>query len=176
MFESITADHFITTNYGKTMKNYNKFNSLFQIRWKEALGKPECPYLYRWTLIIFGFTIRLHHWLRSDDNRYFHDHATNLISIILKGHYYNVIPADDSCDTSKCNKILVKAGSVWKAKAEQRHYLEIPEGGAWTLLLCGRPYNKWGFWVPRKDNGVLRKLRPLRYFHEYGVIQDEDYQ
>ena len=68
---------------------YRKFGKFFQIRWKEALGKPECPYLYRWTLIIFGFSIRLHHWLRSDDNRYFHDHACDLISIILKGWYYN---------------------------------------------------------------------------------------
>jgi hypothetical protein len=74
------------------MKPYKKFGTLFQIRWKEALGLPECPYLYRWTLILFGFSIRLHHWIKSDDRRYFHDHACDLISIIFKGQYTNVTP------------------------------------------------------------------------------------
>ena len=65
-------------------KNFNTspFGQV-QLRWKEPMGKPECPYLYRWTLILFGYTIRLHHWLRSDDNRHFHDHACDLISIII---------------------------------------------------------------------------------------------
>jgi hypothetical protein len=149
------------------MKKYNKFGKYFQIRWKEAMGNPECPYLYRWTLVIFGFTIRVHHWLRSDDRRFFHDHSCDFISIILKGNYKNVTPD---------GVFPVKAGSVWKSIATKRHYLDIPEGGAWTLLLCGRPYHKWGFYVPRKDTGEIRKMRPLRYFHRYGIIQDKDYQ
>lgn len=158
------------------MKPYRKFNWWFQLRWKESLGKPECPYLYRWTLVIFGFTIRLHHWIKSDDNRYFHDHSCDLISIILKGHYYNVIPSDESLDTSKCKKIHVKAGSIWFAKATQKHYLQIPKGGAWTLLFQGQKYHKWGFYVPRKDNGNVRRVRPLDYFYKHGIIQDETYQ
>ena len=36
-----------------------KFGKLFQIRWKEALGLPECPYLYRWTFIFFGYWLYL---------------------------------------------------------------------------------------------------------------------
>jgi hypothetical protein len=54
--------------------------------------------------------------------------------------------------------------------ALQKHYLDIPECGAWTLLFFGRPYHKWGFYV----NG--HKWRPLRYFHKFGIIQDEKYQ
>ena len=150
------------------MKPYRKFGKIFQIRWKEALGKPECPYLYRWTLIFFGFSIRLHHWIKSDDRRFFHDHSCNFVSIILKGKYKNVIPDENSPDGKK--EIEVKAGSWWKSNALQRHYLDIPKGGAWTLLICGRPYHKWGFYVKN------HKWRPLRYFHKYGIIQDKDYQ
>ena len=151
------------------MKPFRKFNS-FQIRWKEALGRPECPYLYRWTLILFNYSIRIHHWIRSDDNRYFHDHACDLISIILKGRYHNVIPWDnDNPDVSKCDKIQCRAWRPWYAKATKKHYLQIPKEGAWTLLLQGRPYHKWGFYV----NG--HKWRPLRYFSKFGVIQDEFY-
>lgn len=148
------------------MKPYRKFNKWFQIRWKEALGRPECPYLYRWTFIFFGYSIRIHHWIKSDDRRFFHDHSCNFISIILKGKYENVSITDDGL--LKVTK--VKAGSVWKSNAYTRHYLDIPKEGAWTLLLCGRPYRKWGFWVNN------HKWRPLRYFYKYGIIQDEDYQ
>jgi hypothetical protein len=137
-----------------------KFKSV-QIRWKEALGNADCPYLYRWTFLFFGYSVRIHHWLKSDDRRYFHDHSCDLISIILKGHYTNVTPS---------GKFKVKAGSIWKAKAQKRHYLDIPKEGAWTLLLCGRPYHKWGFYVNE------HKWRPLRYFHKFGIIQTKDYQ
>src|SRR5271157_4551780 len=72
------------------------FNNFFQLRWKEKLGYPEYPYLYRWTLLIFGYSIRVHHWIKSDDNRYFHDHSCDLISIVLKGYYYNVKPTHEN--------------------------------------------------------------------------------
>ena len=141
------------------MKPYRKFGSLFQVRWKEPLGRPECPYLYRWTLIIFGFSIRLHHWLRSDDKRFLHDHPFDFVSIILKGHYTNV---------TETGRHEVKAGSFWYARGDKRHYLDIPPGGAWTLLFCSRPYRNWGFWTGGKKN-PNQFMRPLRYFHKYGI-------
>jgi hypothetical protein len=57
-----------------------------------------------------------------------------------------------------------------KMKAEQRHWLCIPKEGAWTILLCSKPYIKWGFYV----NG--HKWRPLRYFSKFGIIQTAEYQ
>jgi hypothetical protein len=142
------------------MKPYRKFK-YFQIRWKEPMGLSECPYLYRWTFIFFGFSLRIHHWIKSDDRRFFHDHSCNFISIILKGRYTNVTPN---------GKFEVKAGQIWKSDALKRHYLDIPKEGAWTLLLCGKPYHKWGFYV--NDH----KWRPLRYFHKFGIIQTKEYQ
>ena len=135
------------------MKPFKPFRS-FQLRWREPLGRPECPYLYRWTLILFGFSIRLHHWIRSDDKRHFHDHPVDFISIVLRGWYTNVTPE---------GSFRVQAPACWISRGDKRHYLDIPTGGAWTLLICSRPYRKWGFWV----NG--RRLRPLAYFHKYGT-------
>jgi hypothetical protein len=143
------------------MKPYRKFGDLFQIRWKEKLGLPECPYLYRWTLVLFGYTLRLHHWIKSDDRRFFHDHSCDLISIVIKGTYNNVTPE---------GTFVAKAWKPRIMKATQQHYLDIPKGGAWTIIFCGRPYHKWGFYV----NG--HKWRPLRYFHKFGIIQTKDYQ
>ena len=191
------------------MKEFKRFKKWFQFRWKEPLGLAESPYLYRWTLIIFGFSIRLHHWIRSDDNRYFHDHSCDLISIVLKGYYWNVKPAkpdstptiDDvgekhmASDLNKCNQyfrneeyyyvegmfnsrknLLSLRNSIWYSKATDRHWLCIPKEGAWTILLCGRPYHKWGFWVTNGKTGNLSKWRPLRYFNKFGIIQTENYQ
>ena len=52
-------------------KNHEKipFGRIFQIRYKEPLGLKDEPYLYRWTLILFERSIRLHHWIKSDDKR-----------------------------------------------------------------------------------------------------------
>lgn len=49
---------------------------------------------------------------------------------------------------------------IWFSKAEDFHYLRIIEP-SWTLLLEGKPKNKWGFMV----NGKL--LRPLRFFNKF---------
>lgn len=177
---------------------------LFQIRWKEKLGFPDSPYLIRWTFLFFGYSIRVHHWIKSDDDRYFHDHSANLLSVVLKGQYWNVKPLDPDKnpddmvlrpffqmeDVSIGGDVMVKntrhyyvegifnswhnffymKHSIWFSKAEDRHYLRIPKGGAWTLMFEGRPKHKWGFYV----NG--HKWRPLRYFHKFGIRQNEDYQ
>lgn len=172
-------------------KDHDKipFGKTFQIRYKEPMGYKDCPYLYRWTLILFERSIRLHHWIRSDDRRYFHDHSADLISIVLKGEYYNVNPVDNDKSPDELifgvknvnrhyvsgifnswKNLLHMNNSIWFSKASIRHYLDIPEKGAWTLLLEGKAYNKWGFYV----NG--HKWRPLRYFHKFGIIQTKNYQ
>lgn len=153
------------------MKEENNRFRLIQIRWKEPLGLSRCPYLFRWTFLCFGFSIRIHHWIKSDDNRFFHDHAGDFISLVVKGSYYNVVPrTPDGYDVKDCKRIKAKSWRPWFARAKQRHYLEIPKEGAWTILFSGKPKHKWGFYVKG------HKWRPLRYFHKFGIIQDEKYQ
>lgn len=179
--------------------NIKKFKP-FQIRWKEKLGYKDNPYLIRWTFLFFGYSIRIHHWIKSDDKRFFHDHSADLLSIVLKGCYWNVKPYEADKNPNDLVNILTHGDwgfeylarnekpmfvqgifnswksffhmkrSIWFSKAEDRHYLDIPKGGAWTLMFEGRPRHKWGFYV----NG--HKWRPLRYFHKYGIIQDKNYQ
>ena len=176
--------------------NTKKFKP-FQIRWAEKLGYPDDPYLVRWTFLFFGYSMRIHHWIKSDDDSHFHDHSADLLSIVLKGHYWNVKPIDPTKDPNDlvevwkdgiCEKVLNQrkcyvegifnswknffhmGKSIWFSKAEDLHYLRIPKGGAWTLMFEGRKRIKWGFIV----NG--HKWRPLRYFHKFGIRQDKDYQ
>lgn len=138
-------------------RSFKKFKP-FQVRWKEPLGRLECPYLYRWSFIFFNYSIRIHHWLRSDVKTNFHDHPYNFISIVLRGSYINVTPN---------NRIKVRAGNIWYSNASQKHYLDVPKGGAWTLLFCGKPYKKWGFYVEDKF-GNEKRISPRTYFNKYG--------
>ena len=84
--------------------------------------------------------------------------------------------SDDEGETWSEPRVIAEAASfgvrnvMSVSKAEQQHYLDIPKGGAWTLMFEGRPRQKWGFIV----NG--HKWRPLRYFHKFGIRQVGDYQ
>jgi hypothetical protein len=124
----------------------------FQIRWRERLKHQGKEYLHRWTFVCFGFSLRVHHWIGSDVGPHLHDHPFNFISILLKGQYINITPNA---------RRELEAPAIWYANGVAKHRLEIPEGGAWTILLCGRPYRKWGFYVNN------HKWRPLRYFSKF---------
>ena len=141
-----------------TQKAFNSeppvsFIKSFQVRWAEPLGDMNCPYAFRWVLITPWFSIRIHHFIRSDDSRYFHDHAWDFTTFILKGHYY---------DVSEKGRILRKRFHFYSVPATHAHYVEVPVGGCWTLVFNGKVKRKWGFWVDGKFK------RPLKYFHKFG--------
>jgi hypothetical protein len=142
------------------MKPFRKTNKYFQLIWNEPLGEAKCPYAYRFVLILFGYSIRLHYWLRSDDKRYMHDHPWNFRTFVLKGYYFDI--SKDEHGNEVCD---VVSGTAYR-KATHKHYVHIPKPGVITLLFCGQPFrsNKWGFWIPTRKN----VLRPLKYFHKYG--------
>lgn len=103
--------------------------------------------------IFFGYAVRIHHFVRSDDKRYFHDHAWWFVTLVLRGSYTDVSPT---------GRDQLKTFSLRYRPANHAHYVEVPEGGCWTVLLTGKPLRKWGFWV----DGKLK--RPLKYFHRFG--------
>lgn len=174
----------------------------FQIRWAEKLGIPESPYLVRWTFIFFGYSIRIHHWIKSDDNRYFHDHSANLLSIVLKGRYWNVKPYDNTKNPDELVYILAwndkKGKHLEKTKNQNFCYVEgifnsfrnfiHMKDSIWFSKAEDQHYlkiPKGGAWTlmfegkPRIKWGFFvngKKWRPLRYFHKFGIRQTEDYQ
>ena len=175
----------------------------FQIRWAEKLGYKDNPYLIRWTFLIFGYSIRIHHWLKSDDNRFFHDHSANLLSIVLKGKYHNVKPIyPDKNPTDIVDKTIFEDSDGLsfggQGKNEKWCYVEgifnswnnffHMRNSIWFSKAEDRHYlsiPKEGAWTlmfegkPRHKWGFYvngHKWRPLRYFHKYGIRQDKNYQ
>lgn len=132
-------------------------NRPFQIRWNEALGKDDCIYGFRWMVILFGFSIRLHKWLKSEPIAHQHDHAWNFIIFTLKGGYLDI--SDKGIDK-------VKTGAVRYRKANHTHNIVLAKNTVcWSLLLTSRPFKHWGFFV----NGKMK--RPLKYFDKFGYLK-----
>lgn len=133
------------------------------LRWKEPLGNPECPHAYRWALIVFGYGLRLHHWLKSDDDRAFHDHPWWMLIRVISGRYADYRP-DGTAE-------LVLPGKWYFRPADHKHIVIIPVGNppedVWTLVITGPKVRNWGFWIPGRD----KLLRPLRYFSRFGHHQ-----
>lgn len=174
----------------------------FQIRWAEKLGYPEDPYLIRWTFILFGYSIRIHHWIKSDDDRFFHDHAADLLSIVLKGNYWNVKPKDPTknpTDSLPVYEDTVLGTRQYGYEENQKwfpvegifnswHNFFHMKDSIWFSKAEDLHYlriPKGGAWTlmfegrPRIKWGFIvngHKWRPLRYFHKYGIRQDKNYQ
>lgn len=142
------------------MTKKNKFKSI-QLRWNEPLGLEECPYLYRWAIILGLFSIRLHRWVASDDQRHFHDHPWWFVAIVLKGGYTDISPSGED---------KVRAGSIRYRPALHKHTVKVNPGGCWSLLITGKKTRHWGFWIDGRD----KMMRPLRYFSRYKHHPCED--
>lgn len=146
----------------RTLKyKWRTFRKHFGFAWGQRLGKPECPYLRRWVAQLGAFSIRVHHFHRSDDARFPHDHPWWFLTLVLRGGYYDVSQGEDGDEID-----VLHAGSIRFRPALHRHmvlvdYKANPKG-CWTIILTGPHLRNWGFWV----NGKFKKSN--KYFLEHG--------
>ena len=93
-----------------------------------------------------GIGIRLHHILRSDDARAFHDHPWSFLTIILKGSYVEVTPMFESGIYIGDKRTVRKAGDFYFRRAKDWHRLEIEsDKTVWTLFIVFKKTQEWGF-------------------------------
>jgi len=106
-------------------------------------------YMRRWTLSTPFGQIRVHNILRSDNDRHFHDHPFDFVSLILRGGYIEHRPGYSQ-------RICLPKSLVWH-RAEDLHFLKLlGERPAWTLVLAAPKRRAWGFktergWVDARD-------------------------
>lgn len=121
------------------------------------------------------FGIRIHRIMSSDD-RAFHDHPFNFITLILRGGYTEFRPTgfqphqvtvasdyDGSAPVTYTESTAVRysAGRLLRRKAESWHYLILDQGvEAWTMFCTGKKRQTWGFLV----DGLLKV--PYRIYLE----------
>lgn len=116
-------------------------------------GAHDSDYLRRWWLIPRNrfFTVYLHQFLASDDDKALHDHPYHCVSVILRGGYYEHING---------RKRWRYESDVVFRRASTPHRIELQEGGfdklpypAWSLFIGAPRVREWGFhcatgWVP----------------------------
>lgn len=126
----------------------------FILKLNEHLGLDECPYLIRWRFETPRGSIRLHHWLGSDDSRAFHDHPWDFTTFVLKGGYTDKSPKGDQ---------ILRAPAVQRRSALHEHTVVPLPGGAWTVIVTGPKIRAWGFW----KNGT-KFVKANKWFLSYG--------
>lgn len=125
-------------------------------------------YMHRWIARLRWLQIRIHHILRSDKDRFLHDHPFDFFSIILWGGY---IEHREGCRCEESKKYLAaldtfgiktfsdllpnwweppcreyKAPAIIYRKAEDFHRIQlINDVPTWTLVFASRYFRKWGF-------------------------------
>lgn len=109
----------------------------------------------RWT---FGCGARIHHTVRSDNDRHLHNHPWSWnVSVILKGVYEEEMPLSDLGAWTWDRGLLAwveKTVSFWRSPGDvvfrtgaTRHRLSIPQEffGCYSLFIVGPRRNDWGF-------------------------------
>lgn len=130
----------------------------------QRLGFPEKPYLIRWMFTCPLGSIRLHHWLSSDDDRYPHDHSWNFVTFILFGSYFDMTPEYDIKGMRYWIVEPMRPRRFYHRKSEHKHYVKIPDGSeCWTLLFTGRFLRPFGFWLTEE-----KRVKANKYFFKYG--------
>lgn len=105
-------------------------------------------YMRRWRFIVPWKCLRVHHILRSDGDRHFHDHPMDFKSLVLWGGYVEHTP--------NAPPRVCRPGSIVRRRAEDLHYLKLLGKSAWTILVTGPFRREWGFqtedgWIPARD-------------------------
>lgn len=147
-------------------KQQPRLHRQFGWRWAEELKCSTGVYLRRWVLETPVFSLRLHHWLHSDDSRAFHDHPWGFWTFVFRGVYLDVSP--DLSQNPECDPqghVIVQrmaAPKLAHRPANHKHYVFVPPKGAWTILFTGPKVRRWGFWLREKF------ILSYRYFYQFG--------
>jgi len=130
----------------------------------KIIGGEDDPYLKRWHIMRTPwFSIYLHQFLRSDEDRALHDHPADSMSFIIEGSYLEWL----ECKT-ETDRVMTLTYRPRRAfipifrRAETMHRVQLRLDGdfkeipVWTIFLFFRRRREWGFacpkgWVHWKD-------------------------
>jgi len=128
----------------------------FVFEWNYPLGRKECPYAYRWRLDFYWFSFRIHKWLRSDDDRAYHNHPWHFLTIPLRRGYWDQQP---------------NAGKQWVDEPifrnkDHKHWVQIIDGycPVWTFIITFGAPRRYAFF----DVLTGKRKNRDKYFIEHG--------
>lgn len=134
---------------------------LFLVR--EIISKEGKLHFQRFRLLqLPTFAIYIHHILRSDEDRYPHDHPWHFRSYILKGSYYETCSYYDNNFLSGHSGTYVP-GDVIQHDARDVHHITLKSPDVWTLVFVWGRRRVWGYYVHHRkewiDFETYRKMK-----------------
>lgn len=131
------------------MKHFASF--LFDLGEPELIGNPDCPLMYRWTLLDLGWCkLSVHYFLPNTIDVDPHDHPRSFVTFIVAGEYIDI---EESGEEPVWE--LMRRGAVVYRQAQHLHRVHVSAGGAWSIVVMGPLVRSWGFrrgktWWPWK--------------------------
>lgn len=99
-------------------------------------------YLRRWSMALpFGWSIKLHHIMRTDSDRCQHDHPWGFWTLILWGGYDELVGEEQKLGKLRPGRI------AWRPASFRHRIVALPKGSAWTLVLTRGREQEWGFYT-----------------------------
>lgn len=117
------------------------------------VGPEGDPYMLRWFITPRSDNggIYLHKFLKDDEDRAFHDHPWDSVSILLSGELQELRPHRPP--------YTISAGQTVERKAPYPHRLKVIEQG-FTLFIMGPRIREWGFLCPQGWRHWTRFVSP----------------
>lgn len=118
-------------------------------------------------------SIRIHHILRADDDRHFHDHPWNARTVILRGWYLEgkeSVPGVPNPEENPTWRYMLPGTTAPILFNTYHRISQVSEGGVFTMFITGPYMGDWGFKVgsrkvPHKEylglNGCDHTLAPV---------------
>lgn len=141
----------------------------------------ERYWLFKPGTLPFGYTVRLHKILKSDDDRALHDHPWAFTSIILSNGYIEVLGQWKSWDEMKYGMLSLDSrltvtqdsegrwiayrwvgqGEINSADATTWHRLILLNSKpTWSLFISGKREHGWGFLLDGRKIGWKQYSTP----------------
>lgn len=99
-------------------------------------------YLRRWSLALpWGWSVKLHHILRTDADRCQHDHPWAFWTIVLWGGYEETVGENQRLNRMRPGR------SAYRPVGFRHRIVSLPRGHAWTLVITKRRECEWGFFT-----------------------------
>jgi hypothetical protein len=98
-------------------------------------------YLDRWIVYVAGYTLRLHHFWRGDDDRASHTHPWWFVTFPLGGYFERIYKEGMDFDER-----IVAPWRFHYRPANFEHYVVEVYDPAWTIVLTGPKNSTWGFY------------------------------
>lgn len=148
----------------------------------EVIGDEACPLMKRWGLNTPIGSVRLHHFLRGDNERHLHDHPWWFVTFVIRGGYEDVTfcdrcggtggdeQRDGPCSTCRGERYVterLRPGSIRFRPALHRHAVRTED--AWSIVITGPLARTWGFYLKARE-----WLSEKDYFANFGHSACED--